>query len=175
MQLHSAFHGDRRWPRLLLAYPGSPVGFCRRAVESLSPTVEMMLLYHMRDKDDTKNLVESAFFLWLRRAVSFSTTGVGHTTRKKITRENVLPQAFHFLLNFLCTVVWEVLNSSGSFILWPSKVCRQLREEDILNCSFSCDKPEGAKGLSVHYWYTNRPMTERVQQKFHWDNSHNVH
>lgn len=91
-----------------------------------SPSVATVLFYHMRDKDDTKSQVESGSFLQLRRAVSFYITVVGHMARKKITRKRIVPQAFHFLLNFLCTVTQEVLKSSGSFIHWPCKVCRQL-------------------------------------------------
>lgn len=66
-----------------------PWEFCKLLQESSgqSPTVAMVLLYHVGDKDDTKNLVESAFYLQLRRAVSFSNTVVGHMTRKKISKK----------------------------------------------------------------------------------------
>lgn len=94
-------------------------------ISGKSPTVAMALLCHMRDKDGTKKQVESAFFSWLRRAVSFYTTVVGLMTRKKRTRKKFLP-AFHFLMNFLCTVSREVLKSSGSFTHCLCKVCRQL-------------------------------------------------
>lgn len=125
MQLHSALQGQEVNQTVSCKLRE----FCGLLQENSgkSPSVTMVLLYHIRDKGDWyKKPVERAFFLRLRRAESFSITIVRHMTRKKISRKKILPQAFHFLLNLLCTVTLEALNSSGSFILWPCKVCRQL-------------------------------------------------
>lgn len=91
--------------------------------------------------------------------------------------KKILLQAFHFLLNFLSTVTWEVLNSSGSFTLCPCKVHRQLysREKETFWIAVSTVTNLNNQMDYQWYWYTNRSMTEWVQQKFYWDNSHNMH
>lgn len=56
-----------------------------------SPTVGMVLLHHMRVKDNKKSQAESPSFLQLRGAVSFYITVPGHMAREENSPTTALP------------------------------------------------------------------------------------
>lgn len=106
-----------------------PREFCGLLQESggKSPSVAMVLLYHIRDKGDWyKKLGGECILLDAEKSWVFLHYYSKEHDKEENKQKKILPQAFHFLLNFLCTMTLEVLNSSGSFILWPCKVCRQV-------------------------------------------------
>lgn len=102
-------------------------------------TVRMLLQYHTQDKDNQKSPTERSCRYSKMHPFTLLYQGTGRRRSKQ--PDNNFPQIIHFLLNFLCVQMHEVLKSGGYFSYWSYKVCIQLRCHCMQEKDLSCLSP----------------------------------